>query len=71
MSEKHKKLCSELLRTFSYFVSTVSGCVLVSAFASLVGVPVGIASSVVGLKICTITAGIKKRKRKRGKNMIK
>ena len=71
MSEKHTKLCSELLRTFSYFVSTVSGCVLVSAFASLVGVPVGIASSVVGLKICTITAKIKKRKRKRGKSMIK
>ena len=29
---------------------------------SLVGVPVGIASSAVGLKICAITAGIKKYK---------
>ena len=62
MSKKHKKVCSELLRTFSFFVSTISGCVLISAFASLVDVPVGIVSSVVGLKIFAITAGIKKYK---------
>ena len=41
-------------------VSTVTGCISVSAFASLVCVPVGITSSAVGTNICAITAGIKK-----------
>ena len=36
------------------------GCVSISAFASLVSVPVSIKSSAVGIKICAITAGIKK-----------
>ena len=34
--------------------------VSISALASLVGYPVGITSSVVGLKICALIAGIKK-----------
>ena len=33
---------------------------LISAFGSLLCVPVGITSSAIGLKICAITAGIKK-----------
>ena len=47
-------------------VSTVTGCVSISAFASIVDIPIeilipiGIMSSAVGLKICAITAGIKK-----------
>ena len=44
------------------FVSAVSSCVSIFAFASLVGVPVGIASFAVGLRICAIMAGIKKYK---------
>ena len=40
--------------------STVNGCVSISAFASLVCVPIAITSSAVGLTICAITAGIKK-----------
>ena len=40
-------------------VSTITGCVSISAFASLVGIPIGITSSAVGLQICVITAGIK------------
>ena len=62
---------------FLVFMSAVSGCVSISAFSSLVGVPVGIASCEVGIKICAITAVInnykliiKKRRRKR-KGMIK
>ena len=39
--------------------STVTGCVSISAFASLVCVPVGITSSAIGIHICEITAGIK------------
>ena len=41
-------------------VSTVTGCVSIFTFASLVAIPVGITSSAVGIKICAITAGIKK-----------
>ena len=33
--------------------------VSISAFASLVGIPIGITSSTIGLKICVITTGIK------------
>ena len=40
----------------------VTGCVSISAFALLVAIPVGIASSAVGIKICAITAAIKKYK---------
>ena len=42
--------------------STVTGCVSVSAFASLVVIPIDIAISEVGSKIRAITAGIKKYK---------
>ena len=41
-------------------ISAITGCVSISAFASLVGIPIGITSSAIGLKICAITAGIKK-----------
>ena len=44
---------------FRDFVSAVSGCVSISAFASIVFVSEGIASSLVGIKICAINAGIK------------
>ena len=37
-------------------------CVSKKAFAFLIGIPIGITSSGIGLKICTITAGIKKYK---------
>ena len=53
------------LRTGIYLLillSTIIGCVLISAFASLVDCAFGIASFTGGLKICVITAGIKKYK---------
>ena len=40
--------------------STIIGCISISAFASLLGIPIGIKSSAIGLKICAIVAGIKK-----------
>ena len=43
-------------------ISTITGCVSISAFASLVGIPTGIMSSAIGLKICIVIAGIKKYK---------
>ena len=44
MSEKYKKLCKNLNFTkhFNIFVSVVTGFLLISAFASLVGVTIGI-----------------------------
>ena len=37
----------------------VTGCLSISGFASLVGIPLVIASSAAKIKICTITAEIK------------
>ena len=57
-----------MCRSFSYlehflvFVSAVSGRFSISAFASLVSVPVIIVCSTVGIKICAATAGTKKYK---------
>ena len=54
--------------------STVTGCVSISAFASRVGIPVGIASSTATIKISVITAITKKCKSKikiKRRNMIK
>ena len=54
--------------------STVAGYVLISAFSSLVCVPVGIRISAVVINICAIIAGIRKYnsiRKKRRKNMIK
>ena len=62
MSEKYKKTCKYLnyLEHLLILVSTITGCVSISAFASLVFVPVDITSSIVGTKICATTPGIKK-----------
>ena len=56
-------------------VSTVTGFVSISVFASLICVPVGIRSSEVGIKMCAITAGIKnyksvKKKKKHDKIVL-
>ena len=64
MSNKHKKNCRVLnyIAHLLIVISTITGCVSISDFASLVGIPIGITSSAIGLKICAITAGIKKYK---------
>ena len=61
MSKKHKNVCRVLnhIDHLLIVISTITGCVFISAFASLVGIPIGITSSAIGLKICEITAGIK------------
>ena len=62
MSKKHKRVC----RVLNYVdhlltvISTITGCVSISTFASLVVMPIGITSSVIGLNIYLITAGSKK-----------
>ena len=57
MSKKYKETCKCLnhVENLLILVSTVTGCFLISAFASLVSVPVGITSSAVGITICAIT----------------
>ena len=64
VSKKHKKGCATLNYTEHFLVlgSIITGCVSVSAFASLVVIPIGITSSAIGLKVCAITARIKKYK---------
>ena len=42
--------------------SRITGCVSISAFVSLVGIPIGITIFVIRLKICAISAVIKKYK---------
>ena len=83
---KHNNLMSEQYKKTSYYLncvenllilaSTVTGCISISAFASLVCVPVSITSSASGIYICAITAGIKKyksiikKKKKHGKTVL-
>ena len=45
---------------FLILASTITGCVSISAFASLVSIPIEITSSAFGSKLCAITAAIKK-----------
>ena len=62
ISKKHKKICNILSYTEHLLIiaSTIAGYVSIYAFASFVGIPVGIASSTAMIKICIKTAGIKK-----------
>ena len=64
MSRKHKKVCTTLnyIKHFLILASTITGCISISGFASLIVIPIGITSSAIGLKICAIIAGIKKYK---------
>ena len=53
MSKKHENV----YRVLNYIdhlliaICTITGCVSISAFASLVGIPIGITSSAIGLKV--------------------
>ena len=62
MSKKYKKVCTSLNYIVHFLIlgSTITGCISISAFAFLVGIPIGITSSAIGLKIYAITTGIKK-----------
>ena len=64
MSKKHKKVCTTLnyIEHFLILASKITACDSISSFVSLVGIPIGITSSAIGLKICAVTPGIKKYK---------
>ena len=79
MSKKHQKICKVLnyIDHSLIVISTITGYVSVSVFRSLVGIPKGIASSIIGLKTCVMTAGsknhksiIKKKKKKHDKIVL-
>ena len=62
MSKKHKKVCAtrNYIEYFLILTSTITGCILISAFSSLIGIPIGITSSAIELKICAVTTEMKK-----------
>ena len=64
MSKNHKNVWTTLNYIEHYLILAfaITGCISISAFASLVGIPIGITSSAIGLKICATTAVIKKYK---------
>ena len=78
MSKKHEKVC----RVLNYIdhsliaISTITGCVFISDFASFVGICIRSTSSANGLKICVLTAGFKmyksmvKKKRKKQDKVV-
>ena len=76
MRKKYKKVCTTLsyIEHFLILIAAVTGCILISTFASLLGIAIGTAIFSVGLGISAITASIKKYKsiiKKKKKNMIK
>ena len=62
MSKKHKKVYRVLnyIKHLIILISTLVYTFLFLFFVSLVGIPIGITSSAIGLKTCVITTGIKK-----------
>ena len=64
MSKKHKEVCTFLncIEHFLILASTIAGCISNSAFSTLLGIPIGIPNSAIGLKMCAIAARIKKYK---------
>ena len=78
MSKKYKKVCTALhfIEHLLILPSAVTGYVSISAFASLVGIPIGIKGSALGLKNCVTTIGVKKynsiikKKRKKHDEMV-
>ena len=60
ISKKHQKVrILNYIKNSFIAISTMTGYVSISAFASLVGIPIIITSSAIGFKICVITAVIK------------
>ena len=56
MSNKRKEVCTMLnyIEHFLILASAVTGSISISAFPSLLGIPIGVMSSTIRLKICAI-----------------
>ena len=76
MGKKHKKICTALnyIEHYLTLASTVANCISISAFASLLDIPIGITSSAIVLNFFPTTGEIKKdksiRKRKKRKTKL-
>ena len=57
MSQKYEKV-SDYIDHLLILISTVIGYIVISAFPSSVGIPIGFTRSAVGLEICVIITGI-------------
>ena len=62
MIKMQKKICTLLnyTRQFLILVYAVTGCISISIFASLLGIPMEIDRSTTRLKVCAITPEVKK-----------
>ena len=60
MSKTHKKFRITLnyIEHILILASAMTGCISISAFVSLIGIPIGITSSAIGFKMCAITEGM-------------
>ena len=60
MSRKNKVFATlNYIKHFLILASTITGCISISAFASLLGIPIGITSSAAELEIYVIATVIK------------
>ena len=75
MSNKNRKTCTTVTSTenFLTLVFTVTRCIFISFFSSLVDVSLGVFSSKTGVNICTINGRTKKYKSiiKKKRSMVK
>ena len=64
MSRKYKKVCTTInyIEHFLSLTSTITGCISISAFTSLLSITIRITSFAIGLKLYARAAGIKKYK---------
>ena len=60
MNRKDKKVCKTLsyIENFLISASTISGFISIFDFTSMIGIPIGITSSTIGLKICAMYKSI-------------
>ena len=58
MSKKHKKVCKTInyIENVLVLAPAITMCISITAFASLVGISIGLTGSAIGLKICTTAA---------------
>ena len=75
VSRKHKTIFTILnyIEHFLILASIITGCISISAFASLLSIPIEITISAIGLQICAIAEGLKivNELTKRKRNMTK
>ena len=66
VSKKHKNVCTNIncIEHFLILAPTITGCISIYAFDSLLGIPIKITSFPIGLTVFAIAAGFEKEKEK-------